>query len=238
MLSFFVIEYVYSILRGRKMKFIGKFLSWFMTALAAFIVIVLIVMFALDGDGDISKLAWTEEMIEAYESYPDEFYVEYIKVYDDRYFTEDGYFSVSKARYIPSLEHWQFTVRYNHSTLEYMSEESGETMAVEDDHFTFALVDSEGNVYRDFLYKRETKGRYTYYRLIFDGVSVRKVDDIQIMIYRIDDMEGEELPAISVGQLPLYYSELEREEYKFEKELPRDMKPTEGFVSGEELLKG
>ncbi len=220
------------------MKFIGKILSWFMTALAAFVVILLIIMFALDGDGDISKLSWTDGMIEMYQSYPDDFYVEYIKVYDDRYFTEDGYFSVSKSRHIPSLEQWQFTVRYNHSTLEYMSEERGEAMPIEDDHFTFALVDNEGNVYRDFLYKRETKGRYSYYRLIFEGVSIRKIDDIQIMVYCIDDMEGDELPEVSVGKLPLYYSELEREEYKFEKELPRDMKPTQGFISGKELLKG
>ena len=220
------------------MKFIGKFLGWLMTALAALIVILLIVLFALDGDGDISRLAWTQEMIETYESYPDDFYVEYIKVYDDRYFTEDGYFSVSKSRYVPSLEQWQFTVRYNHSTLEYMSRERGEDMAVEDDHFTFALADSDGNIYRDFLYKRETKGRYTYYRLIFDGVSIHKIDDIQIMIYCIRDMEGDELPDISVGRLPLYYAELEREEYKFKKELPDGMKPTEGFVSGKELLKG
>ena len=229
---------MYSILKGGKMKYIGKFLSWFVTGLAVLIVIVIAVMFALDGDGDISKLAWTSEMIEAYNSDPDGFYVEYVEVYDERTFTEDGYFSVSKSRYIPTLDQWQFTVRYNHSTLRYLSEERGSDMAVEDDHFTFALVDNEGNVYRDFLYKRESKGRYTCYRLIFDEVNISKLNEIQIMIYCTQDMEGEELPAVSVGQLPLYYSEFKREEYNFENELPEGMKPTEGFVSGKELLKG
>ncbi|MBQ4561166.1 MAG: hypothetical protein IJA55_02400 [Clostridia bacterium] len=220
------------------MKKFGSILSWGVTALAGLIVVLLIILFACDADGEISTLVWSEAMIEEYEKYPEEFRVEYIKVYDERTFTEDGYFSVSKSRYIPSLSQWQFTVRYNHSTLEYLSEERDEEMPIEDNHFTFTLVDNEGNVYRDFTYKRVTEGRYTYYRLVFDGVNMRKVGDIQIMVYCIDDMENGELPEIAVGKLPLYYSELEREDYKFEKELPDDMKPTEGFLPGEELLKG
>lgn len=220
------------------MKKLGSILSWSVTAIAGLIVLLIIILFAFDADGDISSLTWSEAMIEEYQKYPEEFRVEYIKVYDERTFTEDGYFSVSKSRYIPSLSQWQFTVRYNHSTLEYLSLERGKDMSVEDSHFTFALVDNEGNVYRDFTYKRVTEGRYTYYRLVFDNVNMRKVGDIQIMVYCIDDMKGNELPDIAVGKLPLYYSELEREDYKFEKELPEGMKPTEGFVSGEELLKG
>ncbi len=220
------------------MKKLGSILSWSVTAIAGLIVLLIIILFAFDADGDISSLTWSEAMIEEYQKYPEEFRVEYIKVYDERTFTEDGYFSVSKSRYIPSLSQWQFTVRYNHSTLEYLSLERGKDMSVEDSHFTFALVDNEGNVYSDFTYKRVTEGRYTYYRLVFDNVNMRKVGDIQIMVYCIDDMKGNELPDIAVGKLPLYYSELEREDYKFEKELPEGMKPTEGFVSGEELLKG
>ncbi len=220
------------------MKKLGSIISWSVTALAGLIVLLIIILFACDADGDISALTWSRAMIEEYQKYPEEFRVEYIKVYDERTFTEDGYFSVSKSRYVPSLSQWQFTVRYNHSTLEYLGEERGEAMPIEDDHFTFALVDSEGRVYRDFSYKKVTEGRYTYYRLVFDNVNMRKISDIQIMVYCIDDMVGDSLPDIAVGKLPLYYSELEREDYKFEKELPDAMKPTEGFVSGEELLKG
>ncbi len=220
------------------MKKLGSILSWSVTVLAGLIVLLIIILFACDADGDISTLVWSEEMISEYQKYPDEFRVEYIKVYDERTFTEDGYFSVSKSRYVPTLDQWQFTVRYNHSTLEYLGEERGVNMPVEDSHFTFALVDNDGTVYRDFTYKRLTEGRYTYYRLVFDNVNMRKVGDIQIMIYCIDDIKGDELPEISVGKLPLYYSELEREDYKFEKELPEGMKPTEGFLPDEELLKG
>ena len=67
---------------------------------------------------------------------------------------------------------------------------------------------------------------------------MRKIENIQILIYCVDDIEGDTLPDISVGKLPLYYSELEREDYDFKKELPRDMKPQEGFLPDEELLKG
>ncbi len=213
-------------------------MSWSVTALAGLIVLLIIILFACDADGDISTLVWSEAMIEEYQKYPEEFRVEYIKVYDERTFTEDGYFSVSKSRYIPALSQWQFTVRYNHSTLEYLGEEYDEEMPIAKDHFTFALVDSEGRIYRDFSYKRVTEGRYTYYRLVFDDVNMRKISDIQIMIYRIDDMEGDILPDIAVGKLPLYYSELEREDYNYKKELPEGMEPTEGFLPHEELLKG
>lgn len=220
------------------MKYIGKIFTWLICGLAVFFVVMMIVMFAFGGDGKISDLAWTEEMISVYEEYPEDFYVEYIKVYNDHYFSDDGYFSVSRSRYIPSCEQWQFTVRYNRSTLEYLGDERGETMEDGKDHFTFAVCDSNGNVYRDFCYKKEIKGRYTYYRLIFDNISIRRVDEMVIKIYCIDDMEGDELPPVAVGKLPLYYPELVREEYKFKKEIPDPLVPAEGFVSGKELLKG
>ena len=220
------------------MKNIGKVMSFLVCALAVFICIVMIVMNFTDGDGDISNIVWTEEMLEEYNKAPDSFYVEYISAYEERYFTEDGYFSVSEGRWIPSCSQWQFTVRYNKSTLEEFSEERGREFAEDKDHFTFALVASDGTVYRDFSYIRDAKGRYTYYRLVFDDVDISDIGDIQIMIYCLEDMESEELPGVAVGKLPLYYSELTREDYDFESELPEDMKPTEGLVSGNQLLKG
>lgn len=220
------------------MKKIGKALSFLMCALAVIICVVVIVLSVTDGDGEISDIVWTEEMLEEYNAYPDSFYIEYVKAYEDRYFTDDGYFSVSEGRYVPECDQWQFTIRYNHSTLDALSEERGEEMSVDDDHFTFALFASDGSVYRDFLYKKHTEGRYTYYRLIFDGVDISKVDDIKIMIYCIDDLKGTELPSLATGRLPLFDKGLPRADYDYEKELPEDMKPTLGFKSGEELLKG
>lgn len=220
------------------MKYIGKFFTWLVTGLAAVIVVAMILLFALGGDGAISDLAWTEEMISVYSEYPEDFYVEYIKVYNEHYFTEDGYFSVSCSRYIPSCDQWQFTVRYNKSTLEQLSLERGETLEVGDEHFIFALEDSNGNIYRDFSYKKEIKGRYTYYRLIFDDVNIRKVEEIKIKIYYLSDMQGESLPELAIGSLPLYYPELARENYNYKKELPEVMEPTKGFLTQDELLKG
>ena len=78
------------------MKKLGSILSWSVTAIAGLIVLLIIILFAFDADGDISSLTWSEAMIEEYQKYPKEFRVEYIKVYDERTFTEDGYFSASK----------------------------------------------------------------------------------------------------------------------------------------------
>lgn len=220
------------------MKRIGKALSFLMCALAVLICVTVFVLSVTDGDGDISDIAWTQEMIDEYKAYPDSFYIEYIKAYDERYFTNDGYFSVSEARYVAPCDQWQFTIRYNHSTLEALSKERGEGMPLDEDHFTFALFASDGTVYRDFSYKKLTEGRYTYYRVIFDGVEISTVDDIKIMIYCIDDIENGELPKLAIGRLPLFDVGLPREDYDFEKELPENMKPTEGFKSGNELLKG
>lgn len=220
------------------MKIVGKVLSFIMCALAVLICVVVIVMNLTDGDGAISDIAWTEEMIEEYNAYPDSFSIEYVTPYEERYFTSDGYFSVSEGRYVPDCDQWQFTIRYNKSTLEALSAERSETMTVQEDHFTFALIDTEGRVYRDFLWKRADKGRYTYYRLIFDGIDISATDDIQIMIYCIGDMEGDALPEAAVGKLPLYYAELPRDNYDFKKELPEGNEPTPGFVSGDQLLKG
>lgn len=220
------------------MKNIGKLLSWTVCALAVIICAVVIIMNFTDSDGDISNLVWTEEMVAEYTQAPDSFYVEYITAYEERYFTEDGYFSASAGRWIPSCSQWQVTLRYNRSTLEELSKERGRDLKEEDDHFTFALIASDGTVYRDFSYIKDSKGRHTYYRLVFNGVDIRNVSDIQMMIYFIDDIEGDELPSVSVGKLPLYYSELSREDYDFEDELPEVMKPSEALIPGERLLKG
>ena len=217
------------------MKLAGKILNGILCFAAVLIVILVFILTLGNKDGEISDLAWTEEMLEEYQNSPENFRVEYIKVYNDHYFTEDGYFSVSAGRWIPSCQQWQFTVRYNKSTLEYLGEERGITLEQEKDHFTFALADSDGNVYSDFRYKKEIDGRYTYYRLIFDDVSIKKIDNIHIMIYYSEDAKETIGTDDAVGKLPLYYSELEKEYYDFEDELPENMKPTEGFAPGGEL---
>ena len=218
------------------MKYVGKILSWTVCGIGIGICVLMLVMFALDGDGEISDLVWTREMIEEYNRAPEDFSVEYIKVYDDHFFTQDGYFAVSASRWIPSVQQWQFTVRYNKSTLEALGKERGEVMAVEDDHFTFALHDSDGNVYTDFEYKRETKGRYTYYRLVFDDVDIKKIDDIMIRIYCIGDMTQGSYPDVTVGELPLYYARLPREEYDYDDQIPSPLAETGGMLSSKELL--
>lgn len=216
---------------------LGKLISGFICCLGIGLCIFVFTMSALDSDGKISHIIWNDTAIEEYETNSQGFTVEYYKVYEDHYFTEDGFFSVSKIRYMPTIGQWQMTVRYNKSTLERLSQDLGREIDRENDVFTFALVDDEGNMYTDFQYKKTVKGRYTYYRIIFDGLSIRTTDELNLRIWFSEDIQNGEYPEANLGQLPVYNSQMPRDVYKFKKELPENNKPTEGILSGDELLK-
>lgn len=213
------------------MKKIGKLLSAAVCCLGFAICILVALMFILDRDGDISNLVWTKSAVESYNKSPETFSVEYIKAYDDAYFTEDGYFSVSASRRIPSIDQWQMTLRYNRSTVDELSRHGKIKEPEKEDLFTFTLTDNTGKVYSDFSYLKQIKGRYTYYRLVFDNVNIKKVDEIKINIYLTANDSEPEL----VGELPLFYSELPRDTYNFKKEMPENMNPTAGLMSSEQL---
>lgn len=223
------------------MKRLGKIMSMFICLLAVAICIMWVVMNIIDADGDISNIVWTKEALEAYNEAPEDFTVEYYKVYEDHFFTNEthnkGYFSVSKIRFLPAASQWQMTVRYNKSTLKYLSEDLNIKLEEGKDHFTFALEDSSGNMYTDFSYKKDVQGRYTYYRLIFDNVSIKNVSDVMIRIYLSDDIKDDVYPEEALGELPMYQADLPRDTYKFKKELPDDMKPESSLKTDDDLLK-
>lgn len=219
------------------MRLLGKILSAFICILAVVIIVGVFLMFALSKDGDISNIVWTKEALDAYKEMPEDFTVEYYSEYEEHYFTEDGYFSVSKIRYIPSISQWQMTVRYNKSTLKYLTEDYGIEFKEGDDHFTFALKDDRGKVYRNFRYIKEIKGRYTYYRLLFDDVEIMDVNEVKLYVYIADEVQKDKHPEEHLGSLPVYYSDLPRDLYDHKDELPEDMKPTASLKDGAELLK-
>ncbi len=217
------------------MKYVGKALSILLCLAAVAICVILVVMSYVDRDPEISEFLWTKEAYEKYSSAPDAFYVEYVKAYeDDHYFTEDGYFSVRAVRWIPSLRQFQMTVRYNDSTLENLVKDKVLSDVPKGEVFGFALEDSEGVIYPDYQYKTQEKGRYNYYRLVFDGVNIKGVDDIKINIYLLEDMKNA-LPEHPINTLPLYYSQLPRKEFNIKKELKDGADPN--VLSSNDLLK-
>lgn len=217
------------------MKKIGKFISTAVCCLAVAIIILVFLMFYLGRDGDISKLVWTQDVLDSYNSSPEHFEVEYIKSLDDHYFTEDGYISISSTRRITSTGQWQMTIRYNESTLESMVQDRKLSSVPSGDVFTFRLVDDGGVTYDDFSYIKTVKGRYTYYRLVFDNVNIRKVDEIDIYIYLLKDVVNGVYPEHPYERLPLYYAEMPRDSYDYKSELPDDRKPTQELLPSTEL---
>ncbi|MBE6686037.1 MAG: hypothetical protein E7591_02285 [Ruminococcaceae bacterium] len=216
---------------------LGKLISGSICLLAAALCIFVLIMSIVDSDGDISDIIWNEKAVEALTDNPGSFTVEYYKAYEDHYFTEDGFFSVSKIRYMPTVKQWQMTIRYNKSTLERLSEDLEREIDRENDVFAFALKDNEGKLYTDFEYKKTVKGRYTYYRVIFDDISVRTLEELNICIWFSEDIKDGVYPDSPLGVLPMYNSQMPLNEYKYKKELPENNEPAKGLLPGKQLLK-
>jgi len=216
---------------------VGKLISFIICLIGIGLCVLVGVMSIVDADGEISDIVWTEKALDEYRNNPDGFRVEYYKAYEDHYFTEDGYFSVSKIRYMPTVSQWQMTVRYNKSTIENLNYDYGLKLDTEDDNFTFALVDNTGKLYTDFEYRKTVKGRYTYYRIVVEDLSVIKLDEVGIRIYFTKDIKDGEYPEKPLAELPMYNSQMPRNEYKFKKELPEDDKPDKDLLPASELLK-
>lgn len=219
------------------MKRIGKIISGLICFIAVGSCVFIFVMSFIDADGEISNIVWTEEALAEYNKRPDSFVVDYYDVYEDHYFTEDGYFSVSKIRYMPDISQWQMTVRYNKSSIENLSLDYDRKLSETDNEFVFAIMDNEGVLYKEFSYIKTVKGRYTYYRLVFDDIDIKKLNELNLHIYFADDIKDGEYPEKNIGVLPVYNAKMPRDEYDFEDELPEDNKPTKGLLSGDTLLK-
>ncbi|MBR5514716.1 MAG: hypothetical protein IKU52_00770 [Clostridia bacterium] len=215
---------------------IWKLISGFICFLGIGLCVLVFTMSIIDADGEISNIIWNEKAIEEYKNNPSGFSVEYYKVYEDHYFTEDGLFSVSKIRFMPTIGQWQMTVRYNKSSLERLEEDLDRSINRNDDVFTFALEDNEGNLYTDFEYKKTVKGRYTYYRIIFDDISIRATDELNIKIWFSQDIKDNIYPEEALGTLPLYSSQMPRDVYKFKKELPENNTGSKELLNSEELF--
>ena len=85
---------------------------------------------------------------------------------------KDGRAAVSDVYYIKELDQIQFTLRFNKSTYEALSEEYGITAENGSMPWEFVLRDDSGRLYRGFSYISEVSGRYTFFRVVFDGVDL------------------------------------------------------------------
>jgi hypothetical protein len=124
-----------------------------------------------------------------------------------------GYFSVTSAVFIPEAEQVQLVFRYNNSTIKHLKEDKGlAEMPQKSDHlFDVTLVkttdltpeNKEDNLDESTLGKeriypeaeliRDETALYTYYRYVFNGVTVEDLTDaIYVDVYYVGDLNYEE----------------------------------------------
>ena len=101
-------------------------------------------------------------------------------------FSESNMFSVYTILYTPSVGQLQVTVRYNERLLNYLAEdypESAELVKAGKDVYTFNLTyrkDDTLHTVSSYESVRDEKGGYTYYRLIFEGITLEGVVDMTV----------------------------------------------------------
>lgn len=89
---------------------------------------------------------------------------------------KDGRAAVSDVIYIKELNQIQFTLRFNKSTYDALSEEYGIEAESGGMPWEFVLRDDGGKLYRGFSYVSEVSGRYTFFRVVFDGVDLFRTE--------------------------------------------------------------
>ena len=181
------------------------------------------VFFSASIPASVGTMLANDKLCAAYEQYGDELtlcYQEQATV--TRAEHNYGYFSVTQCVFIPEAEQVQIVVRYNNSTLRHLAEDYGlaeipsrdgtlfDVTLVKttdltpddpDDNLDLANLSveryapSEGTV-------RDTTSLYTFYRYVFDNVSV---DDVTVGvfadIYYVEDIDYE---SEAYGTLCLY----------------------------------
>lgn len=222
------------------MKLIGRFLKNAAIFIAlGLVMVVYILSFASKDPKTARNLIWTDKAIELYNKNPKDFKVYYIKTYNKTYMTEDGKFAVSAVRYIPSLIQWQATIRYNNSTLARLAEDLNLDEAPGGEVFTYTLVDNTGRRYTDFKFLKTVKGRYNYYRLVFDNVNMSDVEWLKISIYYNDDILDGSYAEVPYSELYIYKKGEQLLNYtKAGKELFSDNQPTAGLLDSTGLQSG
>ncbi len=157
---------------GYVLKKTIKFIFWGIIILGN---VLLLWRIFSSGDTKIAKsFIWKEETIALYNQSPDSF-----NAYKHNYeynFTDGGTFSVSNLYFIPSAEQFQFTVRYNNSTLKKLMQEYDLQEKPIGETFVYRLVDNRGNEYTEYEFLTDSKNVYNYRRVVFDGIKMPQED--------------------------------------------------------------
>ena len=200
-----------------------RIIAWvirFLTAILIFSILgtmVWRVFFSANIPKNIEVMAPNAKLTEAYEANGGNLTFRYqelssISKADDSY----GYFSVESCVFIPEADQVQLVFRYNNSTIRHLQEDYGLAELPEKSLHLYdvSLViasDPTPDVHEDDYGEtntletrrilptgtplREETLLYTFYRYVFDGVSVEDVtNSIYLDVYYVDDIRYDERP--------------------------------------------
>jgi hypothetical protein len=218
-----------------KQRVIGRVFKGLVVLLVLAINAILVwrVFFSAQTPKSIAPLQANEALVSAYEAHGDKLTLRYqdqssITRAEGNY----GYFSVTQCVFIPEAEQVQIVVRYNNSTLRHLAEDYGlaEVPSRDATLFDVSLVrttdltpenlDDNTDVTKLSVKRyypsegtlRDTTTLYTFYRYVFDGVTVEDVTaGVFADIYYVEDIDYNER---AYGTLCLYSSLEEWEPYQ------------------------
>lgn len=198
--------------------------------ISTIIAVPLIRLVQLDSHPDAAKnFVWTEKARQSYTDSPDGFHVYEFEVSQN--FSELGYFFFFFGRIAEddagNVEQIQLTVRYNDSTLEHYTEDTGLSLGA-GEPFVYMLSDDQGRNYLPAATVTAEKSNLNYRRLVFEDVDMAGVDELTLNIYGASAFDEDLLETVKGGDesafatMTVYRSSNEAPAYTLKKkELPQ-----------------
>lgn len=186
-----------------------------------------------DDPKAMSGIIWNDISRAAYTASPDTF--EALEQEPDTYITNDGRFWISNVVYLPTAKQLQLTIKYNSSTLKYLTQElqaaesdtdesdsmQNESIVLPDEPFSYSLIDNNGVRYRDYSAEDAKKQNYHYRRLVFENIDLTDITDLYVDIYYVGTQD---YAAVPYGSLKAWDADLPVTQRNLKKELPADLK--------------
>ena len=182
------------------------------------------IFFSMNEPNGVSTIYVNQPLKEAYEEHGEDLVLKYQNQFSMTYSEENaGYFGISQYVIIPEADQIQVVLRFNNATLTHIKEDFGlaetpkkgdpELLDLSLRHITDLTPDnkSDNEELSSLDIKRiqpsyvtvDTTALYTYYRIVFDGVSINEsaVSNVILDIYYNDTVDYNEK---AYGSLLLY----------------------------------
>ena len=208
---------------SRTPRIIGRVLKITMGLLVLSVCLILLFRICSSGDPkSVDVLIPNEELCRLYEEKGDKVLLRYQNQPSiTRGEHNSGYFSVTQYVFIPEADQVQLVFRYNNSTLEHLQKDYHLKQLPKKSAHVFdvslVLVETDPNdpektvkvryapVEEYTVKDTESKGLYTYYRYVFEGIDVTdKTVGVFVDVYYVGDIDYEK---DAYGRLCLYDTE-------------------------------